>query len=640
MAEYYRFFDSGTGDTREYTSGEFAEVLARFIRDGVVPNQGEELAVEPLTPEAMGVNVPAGMAFVQGRFYYNDADLTLTIEAADDTNPRIDRVVLRLDLTAENRTLKAAIKTGTPGVSPSPPALQQDTSIYEISLAQVYVAAGAIAIYAGDITDERATSACGWAVPPHIDDHRHDGSQGDGPQVDHVDLLNKGSMTHAQIDAHVHDGTNGDQQVDHVDLLNKGTYTHAQIDSHINAASNVHGVGSGKYVARSSRSDHLVDWNSDIANIALSDAQHGSRGGGSLHATATTSTAGFLSATDKQEVNKIPMLEGAVDNQAIDFYELYSDLYYGGYVSGGVVNDFIAYNFDIFKDTSKVDTANTEAWVETEGQRVLGADGAVAAVTDTSSWSGAYFGDIKWGLEIQPKINCKLKTFTFHVKTYSGTDGLIAFQLYDADTKGKIWETAGSNAVNIGSYRFQVSPNQVLQAGKKYVLTCYFHGAEYARPHAYYYTGVQQNVYIGDIVGACEVLAYRTTGDPSGDVFPPNRTTTNDANYLGAWGFDIDPDPGTVYKFESDNFNFGFDIQKLRVYISLKGSVTNIKISTNGGSTWQTPTLVSSRTDPKFSAYTEYTYELDVGGASQTAKLYFETNAIGAEVKRYGLYAK
>lgn len=37
----------------------------------------------------------------------------------------------------------------------------------------------------------------------------------------------------------------------------------------------------------------------------ISDATHGSRGGGSLHSVATTSTAGFMSATDKQAVDLI-----------------------------------------------------------------------------------------------------------------------------------------------------------------------------------------------------------------------------------------------------------------------------------------------------------------------------------------------
>jgi len=60
------------------------------------------------------------------------------------------------------------------------------------------------------------------------DSHDHFG--GDGAPIDHNNLLNKGTYTHAQIDAHI----------------SGGTYTHAQIDAHINDTS-IHGAGGELY---------------------------------------------------------------------------------------------------------------------------------------------------------------------------------------------------------------------------------------------------------------------------------------------------------------------------------------------------------------------------------------------------------
>ena len=95
-----------------------------------------------------------------GIVYANDENRTLTVGMSDAALDRIDRVCIRLEML--NNRCYAYIKQGVPSSAPEPPALQRDNVAYEISVAQIYVAVGVVAINAGDITDERLDAdVCG-----------------------------------------------------------------------------------------------------------------------------------------------------------------------------------------------------------------------------------------------------------------------------------------------------------------------------------------------------------------------------------------------------------------------------------------------------------------------------------------------
>ena len=169
MTEIYGLFDAADPEApdRVYTSEAFARLFRTIMRDGIVHNDGDELAVAPTVPAAMSVDVGTGMALVQGRYYINSADLTLTVEAADPSYPRIDRVVVRADLVG--RTVHAVVKKGTAAASPVAPPLTRTAETWELSLAQVRVEAGATSIVAAKITDERGNvSLCGVAAPVYV----------------------------------------------------------------------------------------------------------------------------------------------------------------------------------------------------------------------------------------------------------------------------------------------------------------------------------------------------------------------------------------------------------------------------------------------------------------------------------------
>jgi hypothetical protein len=101
----------------------------------------------------MQVKVKSGAANVLGIYFDSDAEEILAIAAANADNPRIDRIIVRLDLPADNIDL--AVLQGTPAASPTAPALTQNNTRWEISLAQVYVGANVSTIAAVNVTDER-----------------------------------------------------------------------------------------------------------------------------------------------------------------------------------------------------------------------------------------------------------------------------------------------------------------------------------------------------------------------------------------------------------------------------------------------------------------------------------------------------
>lgn len=160
MGMRYGFFNSVGGD-RKYDADDISNYFVKLISDGVFATPANAMQVQ--TGGGMQLIVTAGWAFIKCRWLSLDAVLPLTVDAADMVLSRVDRVVVRLDTS--NRLMEIAIKKGTPGSS-SPPALTRvEGGIWEISLAQVAVPGGTVALTQANITDERAdTSVCGFVT--------------------------------------------------------------------------------------------------------------------------------------------------------------------------------------------------------------------------------------------------------------------------------------------------------------------------------------------------------------------------------------------------------------------------------------------------------------------------------------------
>ena len=155
MTLTYFPFDSGAGaNVIEAQWGEMARLwlntgVCRFNRSAIDLNLFEVYGDN----SGLQVKVKSGTAWIEGYYVSSSAEEIVTLATADATNPRIDRIILRLDRNAN--TISLTKLTGTPAASPSAPALTQNTLLWEISLAQVVVAATDTLIAAGDVTDER-----------------------------------------------------------------------------------------------------------------------------------------------------------------------------------------------------------------------------------------------------------------------------------------------------------------------------------------------------------------------------------------------------------------------------------------------------------------------------------------------------
>lgn len=133
---------------------------AIFATTGIVTSGS--MAVTANSPVGMSVLVASGWAAIVGTtqanmgtyLAYNDATATLTITTADPTNPRVDRVVVTVNdayYTGSTNNVVFQVLAGTPAGSPTAPA----TPANSISLATIAVAAGALSIGSGNITDTR-----------------------------------------------------------------------------------------------------------------------------------------------------------------------------------------------------------------------------------------------------------------------------------------------------------------------------------------------------------------------------------------------------------------------------------------------------------------------------------------------------
>lgn len=143
---------------RVYKAEDWAWYFATFIANGVFPKPSDGLQV--IAYSGMEVKVNAGYAFINGYAFRNPTSASITLDTAEGALNRIDRVIIRWDLT--QRDMYLSVLKGTPSAKPAAVDLTRNTEIWELALADIYVGKGVTSIKTQNITDRRFNSAlCG-----------------------------------------------------------------------------------------------------------------------------------------------------------------------------------------------------------------------------------------------------------------------------------------------------------------------------------------------------------------------------------------------------------------------------------------------------------------------------------------------
>lgn len=164
MAEIFKFFNSAPGDERWHYASDFADYFGGVLSDGILHTDKQiDLGLRVrVVPNTLTTKVAVGKAIIKGYAYENTTELVLKHDIPEPTLKRIDRIVLRLDLSNSSRYVKLFVKKGASATSPIAPTLQRDQYIHELSLAQVLVRENTTQLIETDLKDERMIeSLCG-----------------------------------------------------------------------------------------------------------------------------------------------------------------------------------------------------------------------------------------------------------------------------------------------------------------------------------------------------------------------------------------------------------------------------------------------------------------------------------------------
>ena len=159
----YGFFNSVNKD-RLYNASDMEKVFNLIVSNGIIANENglsDSLKVKynQTIDGEIQLKVCAGNGIFGGHWMEMTADEILIVPTPHTQYERIDSIVIRVDETERNITLKYL--QGEAAENPVAPSIQRSNTIKEYRLANISVAANTTAITQSNITDTRPSADCG-----------------------------------------------------------------------------------------------------------------------------------------------------------------------------------------------------------------------------------------------------------------------------------------------------------------------------------------------------------------------------------------------------------------------------------------------------------------------------------------------
>ena len=151
--------ENGAIYDRSYQAEFFARYFSSFVSNGVFNKNVDSFKVVPL--DGLNIVVKSGSCFINGYFGFEKEHNELILDENINSNSRVDRIILRLDLSSRDITIQ--VLKGEEAEEPTPKELNRSGDIYEIALADITISSNLENITNENIKDLRENNdLCGY----------------------------------------------------------------------------------------------------------------------------------------------------------------------------------------------------------------------------------------------------------------------------------------------------------------------------------------------------------------------------------------------------------------------------------------------------------------------------------------------